>query len=60
MKPMKSKHAIFKKYCRYHDVGLVPGFCDHYYNNRKVAPKECNEKNCPFWKELKKGRCGCE
>ncbi|MGR3302881.1 MAG: hypothetical protein ACUZ8I_10325 [Candidatus Scalindua sp.] len=59
---MKSKHAIFKEYCSFM-LGE-----DEYCNLLKsrdinvklyypvISYARCLQRNCPFWKELKKGR----
>lgn len=51
---MKSKHAIFKEYCKYLRVQTpnIKWCCFEDSNNTF-----CYQSGCPFWAELKKGRC---
>ncbi len=53
-----TKHAIFKKYCRYL---IIDDSCLHPENRGRIdvdyipVRGDCLQRNCPFWKELKKG-----
>ena len=49
-----NKHAIFKKYCKHIKVRLIGNICGLQDEEYVLNYRKCLQKNCPFWKEIKR------